>query len=382
MRRRVFHLVDSLQIGGTESQAVELARRLDPACYAVTLGCLKAEGPLFEALQGSSVEVREFFPRGGLDSPRGLYQVLRLSLFLRSGFDVVHTHDLWSNLMGIPAAWMAGVPVIVSSRRDLSHLDWYRAGRRKWLRRIQGLSDIVLANANCIRDRLIADGDFAAEKVRVIYNGLDVEKFGGIRRAGPQPFPGGDAQKKTIALIGNMHSDVKGHTFLVAAAPMVVREFPDVRFVLVGDGERRTEIEQQVASLGLQRNFVFLGKRNDVAEILAHCDIGVLPSVAEGLPNAVLEYMASGLPVVVSSVGGCLEIVKDGETGLLVPPRSSEAMGAALLRLLGDPMFCRRLGECGQAHVRCNFSFERLVEQVHGLYTELLERYAKRLARA
>src|SRR5438132_9127842 len=154
--RKVFFLVDSLNVGGTETQAVELARRLDPARYDVTLGCLRAQGPLLEKLQGSAVSLLEFYPKGGLDSVGGVYQLLRLAAFLRRGrFDVVHTHDLWSNLMGVLAARLAGVPVVISSRRDLAHLDWYQTKRRVWLRRIQNLSSAVLANANPIRDSLI-----------------------------------------------------------------------------------------------------------------------------------------------------------------------------------------------------------------------------------
>src|SRR6266567_4414660 len=321
--RKVFYLVDSLNIGGTETQAVELARRIPLAGYDVTLGCLRVQGPLLVRLQGAAVVVREFHPTGGVDTAAGLYQVLRLSWFLRrQKFDIVHTHDLWSNLLGIPAAWLAGVPAIISSQRDLAHFDWYQGKRRAWLRRIQNLSGAVLTNATPIRDALIAEDGFAPEKLRVIHNGVDIEKFRRGRRDRERLFPG--TQNQTlVVLVGNMHSDVKGHPWLIAAAPAVLQEFPSTRFVLVGDGEQRALFERQVADFGLQRNFIFLGRRADVPQILAACDIAVLPSRAEGLPNAVLEYMVVGLPTVVSRVGGNAELVEDGRTGLLVPPEDS-----------------------------------------------------------
>ncbi len=373
-RRKVFYLLDSLNVGGTESQAVELARRIPAAGYEVTLGCLRAQGALLGRLQGSEVVLREFHPTGGLDTPAGLYQLLRLSWFLRRAkFDIVHTHDLWSNLLGVPAARLAGVQAIVSSRRDLAHLDWYQGKRRVWLRRLQNLSGAVLANSTPIRDALIAEDGFAPEKLRVIHNGVDVEKFHASRDVRDQLFPGvGDA--KLIVLVGNMHSDVKGHPWLIASAPAVVREFPTTRFVLVGDGEQRGSFEQQVAGLGLQRSFLFLGRRADIPEILACCDIAVLPSKAEGLPNAVLEYMAAGLPTVVSRVGGNAELVEDGVTGLLVAPEDSPALGAALLKFLHDPGLARRIGQSGHEFIIRNFSFERLVREVDALYTELLQR--------
>jgi L-malate glycosyltransferase len=372
-RRKVFYLVDSLNIGGTETQAVELALRIPQAGYDVTLGCVRAEGPLLPRLEGTDVIVREFYPKGGMDTPAGLYQLLRLSWFLRKEkFDIVHTHDLWSNLLGVPAARLAGVQVIVSSRRDLAHFDWYQGKRRAWLRRIQNLGSAVLANATPIRDALVAEDGFAAEKLHVIHNGVDIEKFQKRGNDRAQMFPG-VGNGKLIALVGNMHTDVKGHPWLIAAAPLVVQELPSTRFVLAGDGEQRASFEHQVASLGLAQNFLFLGRRSDIPEILACCDIAVLPSRAEGLPNAVLEYMAAGLPVIASRVGGNAELIEDGVSGLLVPPEDSSALSGALLRLLRDPVHARQMAQSGHEFTVLNFSFERLVREVDELYSQLLQ---------
>jgi glycosyltransferase involved in cell wall biosynthesis len=278
---------------------------------------------------------------------------------------------MWSNLMGVPAAYLARVPVIISSQRDLSHFDWYK-GRGAWMRRIQNLSAVVLTNADAIRNGLIADDHFAPAKVRLVHNGVDLQRFHRKPELRSQLFAGME-QNQLIVLVGNMHSDVKGHPWLIAAAPAIVREFPQVRFVLAGDGEQRKDFEQQAARVGLERHFLFLGRRNDVPEVLACCDIAVLPSRAEGLPNAVLEYLAAGLPIVASGVGGNVEIIRDGATGLLVPPEDSDALAGALLRLLRDPHFARRLAEDGHCFVQENFSFERLIADVDGLYTELLQ---------
>ena len=372
--RKVFYLVDSLNVGGTESQAVELALRIPMAGYKVTLGCLRANGPLLERLQGTAVVLREFHPKGGIDTPAGFYQLLRLSWFLsREKFDIVHTHDLWSNLLGVSAARLAGVRAIVSSRRDLAHFDWYQGRRRAWLRRIQNLSGAVVTNAAAIRDALIAVDGFAPEKLRVIHNGVDVQKFHASRDGRDRLFPG-VGEGRLIVVVGNMHTDVKGHPWLIAAAPAVIREFPSTRFVLVGEGEQRASFERQVARLGLERNFLFLGRRTDISAILACCDIAALPSRAEGLPNAVLEYMAAGLPSIVSRVGGHAELVEDGVTGLLVPPEDSAALSAALLKLLRDPVQARQIAQAGHEVAIRNFSFERLVREVDELYTELLQR--------
>jgi L-malate glycosyltransferase len=369
--RRVFYLVDSFDVGGTETQAVELALRMQAVGYDVTLGSLRAQGPLLERVRGTPVVVEEFHPRGGIDSPRGFYQLLRLSWFLRRRrFDVVHTHDLWSNLMGVPAAWLAGVRAIVSSQRDLAHLDWYQGNRRAWLRRIQNLSSIVLTNSAPVRDAMVAEDGFAPEKLRVIRNGVNIEKFQ-VSSEREALFPDvGDG--KLIVLVGNMQTDVKGHPWLIASAPAVLREFPSTQFVLVGEGEKRESFANQVRELGLNQNFIFLGRRSDVPRILSSCDIAVLPSRAEGLPNAVLEYMAAGLPVVVSRVGGSAELVEDGVTGLLVPAEDSGALSTAFLRYLRNPEEARQMAQRGREFVRRNFSFDRLVREVDELYSALL----------
>jgi glycosyltransferase involved in cell wall biosynthesis len=375
-KRKVFHLVDSLNVGGTETQAVELALRMPANAYSTTLGCLSAKGPLLDRLKGSDVLVEEFHPKGGLDSPGGFYETLRLAVYLRRGrFQVLHAHDLWSNLMGVPAALLARVPAIISSQRDLSHFDWYRGIKRKALRQIQCMSSVLLANATPIRDALVAEDGFPPSKLRVIHNGVDTSKFQAGVRDRERLFPGLE-DGKLVVLVGNMHSDVKGHPWLIAAAPAVLKEFPETRFVLAGDGEARVTFERQVEELGVGGNFRFLGSRTDVPDILASCDIAVLPSKAEGLPNAVLEYMAAGLPTIVSRVGGNPELVQDGVTGLLVPPQDSAALEQALLRLLRDEEFSRRIGANGQRMAIQDFSFERLVREVDELYSDLLAKKA------
>jgi glycosyltransferase involved in cell wall biosynthesis len=371
-RRKVFYLIDSLNIGGTETQAVELALRMPVSEYEITLGCLTAKGPLLEKLQGSAVRVDEFHPKGGLDSPTGFYEMLRLAAYLRrERFDVMHAHDLWSNLMGVPAARLARLPAIISSQRDLSHFDWYRGTKGKMLRWIQRMSNVLLANATPIRDALIAEDGFPPTKLVVIHNGVDTGRFQAGKRDRARFVPGSGAGK-LVVLVGNMHSDVKGHPWLIEAAPAVMKEFPDTRFVLAGDGKARPEFERQVRERGLAESFVFLGARGDIPDILASCDIGVLPSKAEGLSNAVLEYMAAGLPTIVSRVGGNPELVEDGVTGLLVPPQNSQALEVALLRVLRDEEFARRMADAGCRMATQDYSFERLVREVDALYTDLL----------
>ena len=371
-RRRVFFIVDSLQIGGTETQAVELALRLDPARYAVTLGCLRMRGPLLAKLKGSNVSVMEWDARGGVNSPSGVYQILRLARFLRHNrFDVAHMHDLWSNLLGIPAARLARVPVVISSRRDLAHLAWYTPRRRRILRHLQSLSSAVLVNSGEIREQLVREDGFRPESIRIIHNGIDLDRFKNIGADRNRLFPGLQ-DCKLVVNVANMHSEIKGQPTLINAAREVCAKFPQARFVLIGDGTRRAGFESMAAELGVKPSFLFLGQRHDVADLLACCDIAVLPSQAEGFPNALLEYMAAGLPVIATDVGGNREVIETGVNGLLTAPNNVDALAKSILSLLQNPGAASEMAQAGRERVRRDFSFEQLIANVDAMYTELL----------
>jgi glycosyltransferase involved in cell wall biosynthesis len=368
----VFFLLDSFMLGGTETQAVELARRLDPSRYQVTLGCLRSEGPLLDRLKESLVKVVEVGMGRGIDSPSGMLGVLRLArLFRKERIEILHAHDLWSNLVGMAAAMLARVPVTITSQRDLSHGEWYGTYRRRILRFFQGRSSIVLTNAKAIRDGLITNDGLPEQKVCVVYNGVDLQRFQNTKSNRESLFPG-SAGKKLVVLVGNMISKVKGHPDLISAATSIVKLHPETRFVLVGEGAMRSEFEAQAEAAGVKPNFLFLGRRADVPEILACCDIAVLPSLAEGMPNAVLEYMAAGIPVIASALGGNLEVIEDGVSGLLVPSQHPKALSEALNRLLSDDQLASRVAEAARERVVQRFSFEHLVEEVDALYTRLL----------
>ena len=371
--RKILFLLDSLQIGGTENQAVEVAARFDRSRYHVVLACLCAKGPLLKKLQGTSIRVLEFCPRGGIDSATGVYQLLRLALFLRrERFDVFHAHDLWSNLMGVPAAWLARTPAIISSRRDLAHLAWYTPKRRKIIRLIHSLSSKVLANSEAVFRDLVSIDKVDPNCIRVMRNAVDFDRFANCSANRKESFPKLDREHKLVAVVANMNGPTKGHYYLIEAARIICPVVRAARFVLIGDGPESSRLLHQVKQLGLEENFLFLGRREDVPELLSCCDLFVLPSTAEGLPNAILEAMAAGLPVVSTGVGGSAEIVTHGVNGLLVPPRDPNSLAVAILRLLQDSELARRLARAGKQQVHDQFTFNRLVRELEGLYSELL----------
>jgi glycosyltransferase involved in cell wall biosynthesis len=337
--------------------------------HEVTVGCLRAEGPLLEDLKRAGIPIAEFPKKKTLLSINGIYQFLRMALFiLRNRFQVVHAYDLWSNLLGVPAAKLAGARIIISSRRYLADLEWYTPRRNKVMRIIYSLSTHVVVNSEPVRNLLLTRDDLQPEKVRVIRNAVDIQRFVVASRVGEELLPGVGDGAKLIAVVANMYSPVKGHHRLIEAARAVCRLHPEATFLLIGDGPERPKLEMQVAAADLSKNVLFLGRRKDIPELLACCNLSVLPSEAEGLPNAVLEAMAAGLPVVATRVGGVPEIIEDEVNGLLVSPQDSQALADAILRLLYDPELARRLSQAGQKRIRTDFSFDRLLAELGQLY--------------
>src|SRR5262249_31975644 len=266
---RVMYLVDTLNIGGTENQVVQAAIALHSAGYALTVGCLRAEGALLPRLQEANIPVVEFRKEKSLASLAGIRQLLRLARFLRKGnFDVIHAHDLWANLLGVPAGWLARTPVIISSRRYLADLEWYKPWKSRIMGMIYRLSTHVVVNSKAVGTLLDHRHRLRKDSIRVIYNGLEVDRFSKASAEKSKLLPLVTSRAKLIAVLANMYSPVKGHAYLISAARQVCCGFPDALFLMIGDGPERARLERQVRDLALGRNFKFLGRRTDVAELL------------------------------------------------------------------------------------------------------------------
>lgn len=367
--RRVLHIIDSLDVGGTETQMVQVVRRLSSLGYQVTVACLRAGGPLTEALHERSVRIIEFPKYRTLLSLPAVYQLFRLTWFLRrEKVAVLHSHDLWSNLMGVPAAWIARTPIILASQRNLAHLPWYTPFRRRVVRLIYRLATAIIANSGAVRKLLMEEFQVPAARVHLLHNGVDFDRFN-LGRGDRRKIDGNlGPETKLILNVANMNSEVKGHAVLIEAARTVCSLMPQAKFVLIGDGPLRPGLERSAKECGLQDNVLFLGRRNDVAEILSCADLFVFPSFVEGLPNSVLEAGAFGLPIVATPVGGIPEVISDGVTGLLVRPRDSQALAESILRVLKDPDLAARLSHACRERVRAQFSFDRLINDLGRLY--------------
>ncbi len=362
-------------LGGTERQVMNLATGLDPARFDLHMGCHGKVGALLDEAISRGIPVEEYAIKN-LYNLGAMYARLRLARYLRErAIEIVHSYGFYSNLFAIPAARLAGAPVVIASIRDCGEA--LTPAQRRAQKMFCRMADCVLANAEGVRRWLVSEG-YPARKIQVIRNGIvppapvAMEAGNSLRQElGLAP------EARLIAVCARL-TPMKGIEHFLDAASVVGRSRPDLRFLIIGgpshigDGSYKLELERYAASLGLEKRAIFTGFRTDIARILPEIDISVLPSLSEGLSNSLLEAMAAGVPVIATRVGGTAEAVEDGHTGVLVPPANLDALIRAMTFLLDNPQSARRLGEEGRRSVLSRFSVEKMVDETESLYFKLL----------
>jgi glycosyltransferase involved in cell wall biosynthesis len=367
-------------IGGTERQVVNIGKGLDPARFDLRFACLHRTGELLAECEARSWSIAEYKVKRLYGYATMKKQFAFGRSLRRHGTQILHTYGFYPNVFAIPAARLAGVPVTIGSIRDIGDIWTSRqhAVQKQCLR----LADHVVVNAEAIKRDLLLRG-YDAGRLTVIPNGIDCERFRlpvdgeAVRREWNIPVGA-----PVVGVLARLMR-IKGHeTFLQAAALIAARD-PDVRFAIVGDTkldhEYREELKRLSTRLGLDHRVIFTGFRLDIPELLAALTIAVSPSMGlEGLSNSLLESMAAGLPVVATRVGGSPEIIEDGVSGLLVPPRDPEALAGAISRLLHDKSLAKNLGQAARRRVFARYSLARAVASTEQLYEELLHARRKR----
>jgi glycosyltransferase involved in cell wall biosynthesis len=360
---RVCFLIDDLAAAGTETQLLALIHRLDRRRVQPYLCLLRGDGRASRALEPSDCPVLRLGVRS-LRRPATVVQALTFSAFLRrERIDVLQTYFPDSSYLGIPVARLAGVPHRLRTRNNLGH--WMTRTHRVLGRLLNGLATGTVANCEAARQSLLYDEGPRPESVVVLENGVDFARFKDVppvaARAGASP--------RRVGIVANLRP-VKGLDLFLAAASEIAAAHPDAVFAAAGEGELREALGAEAAAKGLGERFHLLGPVADVPGFLATVDVAVLPSRAEGMSNALLEYMAAGRPIVATAVGAAPEIIHDGVHGLLVPPGDAGRLAAAIDRLLRDRDLAVRLGDAARWRAKERYSREAMV----GRFTEFYER--------
>lgn len=355
-------LVTFFDRGGAEKILARCATLLPREKYAVRVA----------ALAGRSQAIAHDLASAGIPGDdlgmvcKGDLRVLvRLARLLRQErIQILFTFMFHPTLVGRLVGWLCGVPIRISSERVMA---WEGPGRRCVNRWTVPLATHVVAVSQRVAVYAAQQFRIPADRLSTIPNGVDLEHFRPARRSG-------DQQHLVIGCTARLHRK-NDHAALLRAFARIGEHRPEVRLLLVGRGPEEARLRELAASLGISARVRFLGEQADVAASLQEMDLYLQASVAEGMPNSILEAMATGLPVVATTVGGTPEVVVDGETGFLVPPRDPAALAAATLKLLGDPELARAFGRAGRARIEAHFSERLMLRQVEDLLDRLVQQH-------
>jgi glycosyltransferase involved in cell wall biosynthesis len=367
----ILRIITWLPVGGIEQKLVAILPMIHASGkHRVRLCCLRERGPLADDLEkaGVPVEVVPFRSRWDMRAIRRL-----IGLMKEWQIDVVHSHMYRSNVPGTVAARFARVPVTIS---QLHNVDTWETRRQKWVdRSLMRWRDAVVCVSEAVRRDAIARIGLSKEKARVIYNGVDINRF-----ASPSPEAGARVRTEwglpdgaVVALMLSRLHPQKNPLGLLEAFGRVAGMAPRLHLVYAGDGPQREELLGEIQRRGLSGRVHAVGVRRDIPDVLAAADFCVLPSFKEGLSNTILESMAASKAMLCTDVGGNGEIVIPGETGFIEQAGDIEALAHSLQRLANDAALRQVFGEAARRTVK-RFSLERMAQDTMELYEELLKR--------
>lgn len=365
----VLFIIDELcRLGGAEGALLRMIRLLPPEKYRASLVTFRLDPTVFPDFPCPFY----LLPLRRTYDADAVKVGLKLRSLIRSqNVAIAHTFFETSDLWAAPIAKFSGVPILISSRRDLGIL---RSSKHHLAYRfVNRFFDRVLAVSEEVRTYCLRHDGLPPQKVVTLHNGIELDQFhnqAGVSRADL----GCEAASHLIITTANVRR-IKGLDVLLRAAAIVQREFPRAVFLVVGgvlEPEYFRELEELTRSLALSDTVKFLGARNDVMPLLAASDVFCLPSRSEGFSNALVEAMACGLPCVATRVGGNAEALTDKESGFIVEADAPEPLAQRLLTLLRDPELRRRMGQCGRETAQRRFSAQSMITQLVSVYDELL----------
>lgn len=366
-----FLLSTGLAYGGAETQLVNLATRLKKRGWDVRVVSMLPPQAFTEELAAAGIPFATLNMRRGVPDPRALFKLIKI---LRQWRPVILTSFMFhANLLGRIAGRIAGIPVIISSIRNEN---FGGPLRDKILRYTDWMGDISTTNSKLAANSLIKRGVVPTGRMKVIPNGLVLDKFYiDLKEKIEVRQQLGISDSEFLWLAVGRLEEQKDYPTLLDAFRLLILKNSKAQLRIAGKGPLLDVIKQKAVDLGISERVVFLGLRRDIPALLNAADGFVLSSAWEGLPNVIMEAMAAWKPVVATNVGGVPELVEDGVSGYIVPPRDPEALAAAMLKMMSLSEDERKaMGQAGRAHIEANYSLDRVVDQWERLYRDLLRK--------
>jgi glycosyltransferase involved in cell wall biosynthesis len=376
---KVVFWAGSFERAGTQRFLLELLRRLDRGSFEPTVFSTLPTGELLPAIKALGVPVLEFGTGRSAASPATVRSLSAAAAHLRLE-DVAILNCMLGiiTLFGPFVGRAAGVPVVVNHQRNEAY--WIRGGGRERAYRFvnRRLVDAVAVNSPAARGELTTRFGVPEAKVVDVGAGIDVPRFASARRDAHLAASLGLEGGPVVGIVAKL-SPVKGHDRFLHAAALVARERPDARFLVVGDGPLRRGLDEMTRGLGISSRVVFAGAREDVPSLLALMSAFVLSSVSEGSPNAVMEAMAAGVPVVATDVGGVAAVVGNSGAATLVPPGGADELARGVLGVLSDPAAAAAMGAAGRREAAERHDVGAVVRRVENMFEALLEAKAREM---
>jgi len=367
-RLNVCIIVPKLQIGGAEVQVLYLVKNLDRSIFRVML-CSLTRGD--EAMEREAAGVVDHIYHLDFRWRKSPVSLKRLVDFLkRERIDIVHGHLPLADFLGRIAGRFASVPIMITTEHG-KHL-WKNPFHLAAERLMNHFTDARICVSRDIMDIRMKREGTPESKLRYIPNAVDVSKFESVpaEKASLMSEFGWRAEEPFVVSVGRL-VEAKNYPLLIDAIDILRRSMPDVRCLIVGEGDCREHIEERISERNIGSNAKLAGERRDVARILAAADVFVLSSIREGLPVSLLEAMAAGKAVVATEAGGIPDAVNNEENGILVPVNEAEALARALQRVLADEALRERLASRARKDVAERFSAEATARMVGDIYVEL-----------
>lgn len=348
---------------------MRVATRLKQHGYSVCVVTLLPYLAYKPELEQAGIPVTSLGIQRKIPDPRPLVQLTRIVWEWKP--DIVHSHMVHANLFARITRLFAPVPVLISSARSIREGGWWR---ERLYRLTDPLCDLTTHVCEAGARRYVEEGLVPAHKIRTIPNGVDTEQFFPDPAERVRLRAEWNVEERFVWLAVGRLEAPKNYPNMLHAMHAVKQGNPRALLLIAGDGPLRASLESLASSLGLKENVRFLGVRRDVPQLMRMADAFVLSSSREGLPNVLLEAQASGLPAVVTDVGGNREVVCEDETGFIVPPGDSDALAERMIHLMRLPkeQLCR-MGESGRDRVVEYYSMESVVNRWISLYEELLK---------
>jgi glycosyltransferase involved in cell wall biosynthesis len=361
-------LIDDLSTAGTETQLLALIRNLDRRRVRPLLALLRGDGAESRSLEPHDCPVRRL-GIGALRDPATILKVARFARFLRrERVEVLQMYFPDSTYVGILASRLAGVPHRIRTRNNLNH--WMTPAHRHLGRLCNRFITRTVVNCEACRRAVLADEGPRPESVVVLENGVDLDRFLDVAETAGAATSG---QAGIVGIVANLRP-VKGLDVFVRTAALLANAHPGVQFRIAGEGEARPELAALARDFGLGGRLDLVGRVTDVPVFLGGLQVAVLASRSEGMPNAVLEYMAAGRAIVSTAVGAAPELLGGGARGLLVPPGDVAALASAIDRLLRDGDLAARLAAAARRHVRERYGRLAMVRRFERFYWDLTGR--------